>query len=145
MNITKIKPLIMFSLMLPLAAISKDLLVFGGDNHDEFLGCITCSEYDSSSICNEYGTYGNEYSTDGMFNEYSGYGNEYSSDSPWNEYSTSDSVPVVVDRDGGFYGYFTINEYRSDAFDHSDTLNQIFDNVNGDIEKLRKEYCSILN
>ena len=135
MNTVNIKSLIIFSILIPLTVLSKDLLVFGGSDHDEFLGCITCSEYDSSSICNEYGTYGNEYSSDGMFNEYSGYGNEYSGDSPWNEYSTSNSVPVVVDRDGGFYGYFTINEYRSDAFDHADTLNQIFNNVNGDIEK----------
>ncbi len=47
------------------------LHLYGGQNHDEYLGCLNCDSYDKNSIWNEYGTYGNEY-------------NSYS---PWNEYS----------------------------------------------------------
>jgi hypothetical protein len=81
-----------------------------------------------------------------MWNEFSSpYGNEYSSSSPWNEYSSSNSVPVLVDRQGNFYGYFTINQYRSDAVEFAGQLNQIFRRNDGDVEKVRKTLCDILN
>jgi hypothetical protein len=120
---------------------AQDLLFFGGSGHDEFLGCLTCSEYDSNSVCNGYGTYGNEYSSSGMWNEYSGFGNEYSSDSPWNEYSSSNSIPVLVDREGNFYGYFTINQYRSDAVEFASEMNDWFDEFDGNLEKVRIRLC----
>ena len=90
---------------------SDELLLFGGQNHDKFLGCLNCSKYDSSSIWNKYGNYGSEYSSYSIWNRYGTYGSEYSSESPWNKY-TSDS-PVIVDRAGNFYGYFTSNKYHS--------------------------------
>ena len=40
---------------------NADLLLFGGNSHDDFLGCYDCSKYDSDSICNKYGTYGSKY------------------------------------------------------------------------------------
>ena len=122
----------------------SELLIFGGSSHDEFLGCLNCSEYSSDSICNGYGTYGNEYSSSGMFNEYARFGNEYSSSSPWNEYSSSNSVPVVVDREGNFFGYFTINESRSDGVDFSGELNAIYEAADGDLEVVRKNLCRML-
>jgi hypothetical protein len=118
-----------------------DILIFGGDGHDQFLGCLVCNEFGSDSICNGYGKYGNEYSSEGMFNEYSGFGNEYKSSSPWNEYSSSKSVPVLVDRKGKFYGYFTINDGRHDAVDFASDLNKIYKAVDGDLEKVRKLLC----
>jgi len=125
-------------------SFAKDLLIFGGDNHDEFLGCLNCSEYDSNSVCNGYGSFGNEFSSSGIWNEFAGFGNEFSSDSPWNEFSTSKSVPVVVDRDGGFYGYFTINIHRSDAVEFAPFLKQLFDITDGDLEKVRINLCKSL-
>lgn len=123
------------------SSAESELLFFGGAGHDEYLGCLTCSEYSSESICNGYGTYGNEYSSNGMFNEYAGFGNEYSPNSPWNEYSTSNSVPVLVDRDGNFYGYFTINDYRSNAVNFSSDLKKMFELADGDLEKVRVMLC----
>ena len=86
------------------------LHLYGGKNHDVYLGCLNCSEYEANSIWNEYGTYGNEYNANSIWNEYGTYGNEYNTYCPWNEYSNES--PVVVDKQGNFYGYFTINEYR---------------------------------
>lgn len=97
------------------------IMIFGGSGHDVYLGCLNCSEYDSDSVFNEYGTYGNEYSTDSIFNEYGQYGGEYSSYSPCNEYSTT--PPVVVDKDGNFYGYLTINEYMPKAISDENIVN----------------------
>ena len=77
-----------------------------------------------------------------MFNEFVGFGNEFSSKSPWNKFSSSNEVPVLVDRQGNFYGYFTINEYRSDSVDFAGEMCKWFKGHNGDIMQVRKELCS---
>ena len=105
--------------------------ITGGDGDNE-------PGLDLASDTNDY----DEYSGEGMFNEYAGFGNEYSSMSPWNEYSSSDEVPVLVDRDGGFYGYFTINEYRYNAVNFAGEMNSWFDQYNGDIEQVRVRLCN---
>lgn len=87
------------------------LLLFGGNDHDKFLGCLNCGKYDDGSICNKYGQYGSKYQTDSIWNKYSEYGSKYSAHSPWNKYASD--PPVIVDEDGGFYGYFTANKYHA--------------------------------
>lgn len=87
------------------------LLLFGGNGHKTFLGCLNCSEYDSGSICNEYGQYGSKYNNDSIWNEYGNFGSKYSNDSPWNQYASN--PPAIVDKDGNFYGYLTSNAYNS--------------------------------
>lgn len=130
---------------LPASVLAQqDLLIFGGPDNDEYLGCLVCNEFSSESICNGFGQYGNEFSSKGMFNEFSRFGNELSSSSPWNEFSSSTSVPVVVDRDGGFHGYFTINEFRSDAVDFADELKEIYEESEGDLEEVRVRLCESL-
>lgn len=96
-------------------SISQTLHLYGGSNHDVYLGCLNCSSYDNNSIWNEYGKYGSSYNTISIWNEYGTYGSEYNSLSPWNEYSSN--PPVIVDKDGAFYGYFTLNKYKSKRAD----------------------------
>ena len=83
--------------------------IYGGDNHDQYLGCLTCSPYEATSIWNEYGSYGSGYSDQSIWNNYGEYGNSYSDLSPWNSYGST--PPVVVDKNGTFYGYLTVNSY----------------------------------
>lgn len=91
---------------------AADLLLFVDKGSDHvFLGCFSCSQYNSDSIWNTYGQYGSQYSAKSIWNEYGQFGSEYSAHSPWNEYASRS--PVLVDRDGRFYGYFTCNRYRS--------------------------------
>ena len=126
-------------------ALTQDLLLFGGSNHDEYLGCLKCSESRTDSVCNGFGKYGNEFGTN-MWNEFSSpYGNEFSSSSPWNEFSTSKSVPVLVDRNGKFFGYFTINDSRSDAVRFSSDLAKLFKQHKGNLEKVREALCQAVN
>ncbi len=87
------------------------LLLFGGDGHKTFLGCLNCSEYDSGSICNKYGQQGSKYSSNSIWNMYGNFGSKYSSQSPWNQYASN--PPAIVDREGNFYGYLTANTYNS--------------------------------
>ena len=92
------------------STLSTALLLFGGKDHRDFLGCVNCSEYDSNSIRNKNGTYGSEYSDLSIWDHYGSYGSRYSDDSPWNPYASN--PPVVVDEAGNFYGYFTVNTFN---------------------------------
>ena len=92
-------------------AYSQTLLLYGGEDHDVYLGKLNASEYDSESIWNEYGRFGSKYNANSIWNEYGRYGSAYSSYSPFNEYATY--PPIIVDSQGNFYGYFTLNKYKS--------------------------------
>lgn len=87
---------------------SQTLHIYGGQNHNEYLGCLNCNHYDTNSIWNEYGIYGSVYNIKSIWNEYGIFGSEHSTFSPWNNYAAI--PPVVVDKDGTFYGYLTVNE-----------------------------------
>ena len=110
----------------------------------EFIGCLDCGKYSSDSICNKYGSYGSKYSSDSIFNKYGSYGSKYSSSSPWNKYSSSNDVPKAVDAQGNFYGYFTINKYRSNTMSISRDLSEIYENADGDLEVVREILCDAL-
>jgi hypothetical protein len=87
----------------------QSLLLFGGENHKVFLGCLNCDKHSSSSIWNEYGDYGSKYNMNSIWNQYGEYGGQYSVYSPFNSYSND--PPIIVDKDGNSYGYFTTNKY----------------------------------
>jgi len=91
--------------------LPPELLIFGDSNHKKFLGVLTKDQYNTDSICNRYGTYGSEYNSDSIWDRYSSYGDRYSDTSPWNPYASE--PPVIVDRQGNFYGYFTINQNKN--------------------------------
>lgn len=93
-----------------LHAQTTALLLFGGSDHKTFLGCLNCGAYASTSVCNQYGSHGSRYAPESIWNAYGPFGSRYSADSPWNKYAST--PPVIVDKDGGFYGYFTANRYH---------------------------------
>ena len=103
----------------------KTLHIYGGEGHDVYLGCLNCDRYNASSIWNEYGTFGSQYNAKSIWNEYGAYGSGYSSTSPFNSYANY--PPVIVDKDGNFYGYFTVNEYKSKRADFK-LVNIIYEN-----------------
>lgn len=104
-------------LLLSVNVFSQTLHIYGGQNHDEYLGCLNCDKYNSSSIWNAYGTYGSKYSSNSIWNAYGTYGSKYNTYSPWNSYSND--PPVIVDKEGNFYGYFTTNKYKTKRADFS--------------------------
>lgn len=114
---------------------AQNLHLYGGKNHDEYLGCLDCNSYDINSIWNEYGTYGNNYNLKSIWNEYGTYGNPYNAYSPWNAYGSN--PPVVVDKEGNFYGYFTVNEYGAKRAEFSLALliYQYYDLIRDDVTK----------
>lgn len=118
----------------------QTLSIFGGSNHDVYLGCLTCDTYDSNSIWNEYGTYGNKYNSTSIWNSTGSYGSEYTAYSPFN--GTAQYPPVIVDENGKFYGYFTVNEYKPKRADF-DLVLFIYKHHSEISENLSKWYKTI--
>ena len=114
---------------------SQTLFIYGGEDHDVFLGKLNASKYDSKSIWNEYGTYGSEYNTNSIWNEYGTYGSAYSSYSPFNSYASY--PPVIVDEEGNFYGYYTVNKYKSKRanFDLVNIICEYYESIREDVDE----------
>ena|SRR5208282_1792661 len=95
-----------FSILL-LASITsvtfaQALKLFGGVDHDVYLGCLNSGKFDSNSVWNQLGTYGSKFSPNSIWNQFGTYGSKFSNDSPWNEFASD--PPVIVDSSGNFYG-----------------------------------------
>ena len=118
-----------------IGAKAQTLHLYGGDNHDTYLGCLNCSSFNSSSIWNEFGSYGSSFNSNSIWNEFGTYGSKFSSYSPWNAYSSS--PPAIVDRDGNFYGYLTVNRFHANRaeFDLVLELYKYHDLIREDVGK----------
>lgn len=115
-------------------ATEPQLLLFGGKNHDEFLGCLNCSRMHRDSIWNAYGKFGSEYQVKSIWNRYGIFGSQYNQNSPWNAYGTKG--PVIVDANGNFYGYFSRNKFNKQT--RIEWVVWILDNYDYVIEHLDK-------
>jgi peptidoglycan hydrolase-like protein with peptidoglycan-binding domain len=102
-----------------------------------YLGCWGCGEYDSDSICNQYGSHGNKYSSASIWNNYGTYGNKYSIQSPWNKYSSSG--PKLVASNGRIKGRFSINFFS--GFDQSRKLKSVYETSRGKLTIVRNAVC----
>ena len=89
------------------------IMLFGGQGHETFLGCFSCSSYESDSVFNSYGSHGSPYAVNSIFNQYGRFGSPYSPYSACNPYAAD--PPVFVDENGSFYGRLTLNIYHSQA------------------------------
>ena len=130
--------LILFSIYFS-KTLYADLLLFSDD--DKYLGCLDCSKYNNDSICNEYGTYGSKYNSNSIWNTYGTYGNPYSSYSPWNSYTSSS--PKIVDRQGNFYGRFSINIYA--GFEQAPILKEFYEETDGNLDETRDFFCDAID
>ena len=112
---------------------STTLYIYGGSNEKDYLGKLNASRYDSESIWNPYGTYGNKYNSKSIWNEYGTYGNEYNPNCPFNEYGSN--PPVLRDRNGKFYGYFTANKYKANRANYEliDIICEHYEEISEDV------------
>lgn len=88
---------------------SKDddkLLIFGGANHEAFLGCL-CEEHNADSVFNMLGEYGADSSATSLRNKFAPYGSNYDDTSACNAGATH--PPVVLAPDGKSLGLLTVN------------------------------------
>lgn len=97
------------------------IMIFGGRGHDTYLGCLSCSEYSSESVFNQYGTFGSSFNGDSIFNRFGPYGSSHSQYSVCSIYASD--PPVVVDQDGNYYGRLTVTvNHPKGTFGDSDVV-----------------------
>jgi hypothetical protein len=126
----------------PTPQAPKALLLFGGQDHKDFLGCLNCVDSSPASVCNELGKFGSSLNSNSIWNSLGKYGSSLSQYSPWN--SLAHNAPIVVDRDGKSYGYFSVNSLHHDRtrikwlvavldfYDEEGDLDQTKENLCGD-------------
>jgi len=90
------------------------LMVFGGREHDIYLGCLSCEPQEPESIFNEFGSYGSAYSPYSIHNVECVYGDATSPVCPANPRALY--PPVIRDQTGRFYGYLTVNGDMPQAY-----------------------------
>lgn len=89
------------------------LLLFGGRDHKTYLGCL-CDAEELDSVTSQSGQYGpNGYRMESIWAQFGDYGSSYGAYSPCNRFA--DHPPVVVSKDGAFYGYLTIDRFGDKA------------------------------
>ena len=122
------------------SAQTRALLLFGGEEHKTFLGCLNCSDTSQTSVCNDIGKYGSDISPDSIWNDIGKYGSDISQYSPWND--LSNNAPIIVDGDGRSYGYFSTNSLHHDRT-RIGSLVAILDyfEKTSNLEKTRKRMC----
>lgn len=77
-------------------------------NDGQYLGKLCLNIFDTESILNVYGLYGNQFSTVSINNKYSMYGSQFSSLSPYNPYTTT---PPIIYLRGRRYGFLSVNPF----------------------------------
>jgi hypothetical protein len=120
---------------------AKALLLFGGRDHKTFLGCLNCVDTSDTSVCNDVGNYGSDVAENSIWNDVGPYGSDVSTTSPWND--VSQDAPIIVDRSGKSYGYFSANDVHHDRT-RIDWLVAILDyyEKTNDLAKTREKMCS---
>lgn len=127
--------LVLFISLFSLSVPAQELLLFAGNDHDIFLGSLNENQFSSNSVWNGFGQYGNKFNINCIWNKFGTYGNQFNTNSPWNRYSQT--PPVIVDRDGNFYGYFTRNTLLANRT-KIEWLVWILDNYDYVIDNLEK-------
>jgi hypothetical protein len=106
------KVFILLGLLLCCIFHAQTLHLYGGTDQKEYLGCLNCDNFDKNSIWNKFSDYGNVFSSKSIWNAYGNYGSTYGPYSPWNAYASY--PPAIVDQDGNFFGFLTLNSYLAD-------------------------------
>ena len=112
-----------------------ELLLYSDEN--SFHGCLDCTKYDQSSICNKYGQFGSKYSHESIWNKY-GIGSKFDQNSPFNKYGNG---LVVVDNYGNNHGQFSIG--YSGSLKWKTKLDALWTLADGDYEKMNILFCEL--
>ena len=90
----------------PSAAGADDLLLFGGQSYEVFLGCL-CDEQRPDSVFNMLGEHGSHLSATSIRNKFAPYGSNYDDTSACNPKAAK--PPRLVAADGKSLGLLTLN------------------------------------
>ncbi len=89
------------------AGVGIKLMLFGGEGHDVYLGCLSCNFTHRESIFNVTGPFGATTGNATLMNRDGPFGRDFGPYSPCSPYAQW--PPVMVDQTGKFWGYLTIS------------------------------------
>jgi hypothetical protein len=118
---------------------AKALLLFGGKDHKTFLGCLNCVDTSEASVCNDVGEQGSDVAKNSIWNDVGPYGSDVSPKSPWDD--VSQDGPIIVDRDGKSYGYFSANDVHHDRTRIDWLIALDYYEETRNLDKTRKKMC----
>lgn len=103
---------------------SPRYVIFAQDG--QFLGFINTNRFDSESVCNGFGSYGNKYSSTSIWNKLGTYGGSYNAYSAFNDLGAT--PPIILEYDGSnlipIY-YLTTNGIKSPRINAYNLLNYL--------------------
>jgi hypothetical protein len=115
-------------------------LLFGGPSGDVFLGTITRDPADPNSICNQTGVHGSSFQQLSIWNPFGQYGSTFQQTSSWNSFAQT--PPRVVDSNGNFHGFFTVNQFLPNRTTEPDLVAVLnFFSTTGDHSRTRTFAC----
>lgn len=101
--------LLIAALALPAAASSPELLVYGGEHHNVFLGVLNAPPGDDESAWSRHGRFGAAtFNKTSIWSSFSEYGGRFGDFSPFNR--DARFPPGLFDGEGRFLGYLTVDE-----------------------------------
>ncbi|WP_124981413.1 hypothetical protein [Nonlabens xiamenensis] len=104
--------IILLNLLIGGLAQGQEMHLYGGENHQVYLGCLTCERFQTNSIWNAFGEYGSSFSSTSIWNDLNIYGDPNKNYSPWNPLSTN--PPKILNQHGKFLGYLTAIKNHKD-------------------------------
>ena len=119
------------------------LLLYGGDDHQTFLGCVNCSKFEADSICNQFGRFGSEFQGDSIWNMFGTYGSKFNASSPWNQFSQG-SVAIVGIGNGGLRSFAPANKLANKRTTIA-AFNQLADSAaeSSELTTVRNLFCGL--
>lgn len=127
--------LILFFARLPTQYHEEQLHIYGGKNHDQYLGCLTCSNDQLKSIWCTFGDYGSRHMPNAIWNELGKYGSANNKYSPFNV--KAKYPPIILDDHKRSHGYFTINKNNQQR-----SNNYLAADICEDIDQIREDIVS---
>jgi hypothetical protein len=96
----------------PAQAETHKIMLFGGDGHKVYLGCLNCAITAYDSVHNKFGPHGSRFASESIWNHFADYGSRFSDYGVCNRFATE--PPVIVDENGSYYGRLTLNRYHAE-------------------------------
>lgn len=96
----------------------------------QFLGNVTCNEFDSDGIFNRFGSYGSQFSSTSIWNQFGTYGSQFGSYSPFNKFG---QAPEILDGNS-LVAYLTVSAISTPAVTPEELVYSCFKNSPGSLD-----------
>lgn len=113
------------------------LLLFDSETGENYAGCLNCSRFEETSVCNQFGDYGSKFSDESIWNRFGDYGSRFNINSPWNKFGGG---LRIVDTHGVYYGRFSLSPHGRSNIPLVQDILEAYE-ILEDLDELRDFLC----